>query len=278
MSLQLSPRTKKQMIKEVLEEIDSQKVNHMNDGLNVQVVHYKKLKNRKENLELMFSQQCMHANWYSDIDRDTLTHEQMSMYDPSPSRWYDVCKSFEDSSKYRPLSKPEIAATISHINLYKMMVDKNIETMLILEDDVLLQLHFKRSLNMYIKQLPTDFDMLFLSDSFGWTIGEYKEGFLGSLNKNKYIDGTNVYRMYSSRTADAYVISLSGAKKMLEKCSTFTLPIDYEMNHAILTNDINVYWAEPALCSQGTLIGAYESSIRESVEIVERVFQMNQPA
>lgn len=275
MSIQLSPRTKKKLIKEVLEEIDSQKVNHMNDGLPVYVVHYKKLKIRKENLGLMFNQQCIHANFYSDIDRDTLSFDEMSMYDPSPSRWIDVCKTFQDPSPYRPLSKPEIAATVSHLNLYKMMVDKNIQRMLILEDDVVLNPDFKRRLNGYTKQLPADFDMLFLSDSFGWTIDNYKQGFLGSLNNNKYDPYINVYKMYSSRTADAYVISLEGAKKMLKACRNFTLPIDYEMNYAILKESMNVYWSEPGICSQGTLIGAYESSIRDSVaEILQRQTQM----
>jgi len=268
----LSVKQKKEMIKAVFEEIDSQNVNHMNDGLHVSVVHYKKLTDRKNNLQTMFNQQNIHANWYSDIDRDTLTFEQMSMYDPTPSRFYDVCKIFKDPSPYRPLSKPEIAATISHLNLYQMMIDKNIPSLLILEDDVILHIDFKMNLQKYMHQLPSDFDMLFLSDSFGWKIDTYKQGFLGSLNTNKYVQGTNVYKMYSSRTADAYVISLEGAKKMLKASSTFTLPIDYEMNYAILKNDMQVYWAEPAICSQGTLIGNYESSIRQSVEDVQNEF------
>lgn len=227
----------------------------------IHIVHYKKLTDRKEYLNARLEKEGFtDVKWCDEIDRDTMTQDQLQMYKRDDNRWTYLCNVWNDIASPRPLSKPEIATQVTHINIYKHMIDNNIPKLLILEDDCILHDNFRESFEIVLSQLPKDFDVCFLGSSFGWTVDNYRYGFFGSQNKNVVEQNKHVYPIKGTHTTDAYIISLKAAKKMYESIVPFCLPIDYMLNNIFIEKDIQSYWCYPPIIDQGSF-GVYKSSM-----------------
>jgi glycosyl transferase family 25 len=151
---------------------------------------------------------------------------------------------------------------LKHIFVYKEISEKYNEA-LILEDDVILGDDFMNKLSIYMSQLPSDYDMLF--------VGE------GLVNMHVPSDqlkpGVNIYETSadptcwgyggSSKCSDSYIVSKKCATTLInyvwkEKTS---LPVDHWINLAVKENNLKVFWAEPTIAQQGTQIGVFKTSI-----------------
>ncbi len=218
------------------------------------ISHYKKLTDRKKYLDnILQKENFSNIYWFEDIDRDTMTKEDLTMYKYDKHRWLYLNSTWgHNYNDSRELRGPEIANAITHIKIYKYIIDNNIEIALILEDDCILYDNFKKNLLKYIEQLPKNFDTCFIGDAFGWTVDNYRTGFFGQQNKNIIREDLNIYPMKCGHTADAYIISLEGAKKIYNSILPFCLPIDFEFNHIFITENVNNYWGHPALIHQGS--------------------------
>lgn len=232
----------------------------MTKDLPIFISHYKKLVERRQYLEpALKNEGFTNVNWCDQIDRDTMTEEQLNMYKRDDKKWSMMCRGWDNHSTPRELTKPEIANAITHINIYKHMIDNNIETALILEDDCILHKDFIKCLEIISNQLPRDFDVCFLGSSFGLTVNNYRFGYFGSQNKNVIQQGKHVYPIKGTHTVDAYIISLKAAKSIYESVIPFCLPIDFMLNHIFIFNDIQSYWCYPPIIDQGSF-GHYASS------------------
>jgi GR25 family glycosyltransferase involved in LPS biosynthesis len=224
------------------------------------ISHYKKLVERKQYLDSALKNEgFININWRDEIDRDTMTPEQLNMYKRDDERWKILCNLWNDKSTPRQLSGPEIANAITHINIYKYMIDNNIQAALVLEDDCILHKNFKKSLENIINELPVDFDVCFLGSSFNQTVDNYRFGYFGSQNKNVIIPNRFVYPIKGTHTVDAYILSLNGAKKIYDSIIPFCMPIDYQLNPIFILNDVQSYWCYPPIIDQGSF-GIYKSS------------------
>lgn len=108
------------------------------------------------------------------------------------------------------MSPAEIAVALSHINIWKKMIDEKIPYALILEDDVFFERDFSEKVNKAWKQLPTSdsgervFDMLYLS---------FKEV---DNNAEKSTYSRNLFRpIRGFWWLSGYVLSYEGAKKLI---------------------------------------------------------------
>ncbi len=228
----------------------------------IHIVHYKKLEERKEYLDISLKKEGFtNIKWCDEIDRDTMTLDQVQMYKRDDDRWTSLCNLWDDRSTPRALSGPEIANGITHINIYKHMIDNNIPILLILEDDCILRNNFREYLEIILSELPKDFDVCFLGSSFGQTVDNFRYGYFGSQNKNVIEPNKHVYPIKGTHTADAYIISLKAAKKIYESIIPFCFPIDYMLNPIFIQKDINSFWCYPPIIDQGSF-GVYKSSIR----------------
>lgn len=225
-----------------------------NEDLHIFIPHYIKLTQRKEYLDAALKEEGFsNIHWYDHIDRDTLTSEHLSWYQYSPEKWNSLNAIWKHyDSPPRQLSPSEIAVTVTHILIYNYIIDKGLDYVLILEDDIILYNNFTKKLKRVIQELPDDFDACFLSDNFGWTVDNYKEGYLGSLNNNKYTPEKCIYKMPTGKCADAYLLSYHGAKILYENTIPFYFPIDWMHTPIFLQNNMNIYWAEPSLTHQGS--------------------------
>lgn len=123
---------------------------------------------------------------------------------------------------YTHLTVGAIGCAMSHKAIYQKILDENINSCLILEDDITIDDRFNEKINIlenYIKQNRLDFDLFFLGFHPGTTYD----------NTYKY---KSVYGLFG------YIVTNSGAKKLLD-----LFPITYQIDTEISknTDKINIY-------------------------------------
>jgi glycosyl transferase family 25 len=170
----------------------------------------------------------------------------------------------EERKKFRNITDGEISITLHHLECFKKITDED-EYILILEDDVLLHKNFNQILETYIKQLPEDWDMLFIGNGCNMHIDA------SLLIKDKYIyksdpSDRGEKGLGATRCLDSYLITKKCARLILEKFQqpnyTLLCPADLWLNFVIRNNNLNVYWSEPTIVTQGSENGVYKSSLR----------------
>ena len=115
-----------------------------------------------------------------------------------------------------------IGCAMSHKAIYQKILDENINSCLILEDDITIDDQFNEQINIienYIKQNRLDFDLFFL-------------GFHPGTTYDKTMRYKSVYGLFG------YIVTNSGAKKLLD-----LFPITYQIDTEISrnTDKINIY-------------------------------------
>jgi GR25 family glycosyltransferase involved in LPS biosynthesis len=123
----------------------------------------------------------------------------------------------------------EIGCYLSHTKIWKEIVNNNYSNCIIFEDDVIPKIDYE-TIVKYLENIPNDYDIAYL----GWWSRKDME----NINKNSYwfysnyndLNKENVLGLYS------YIISNSGAKKLLSKA----FPIDVQLDtYVSLYNNIN---------------------------------------
>jgi len=140
----------------------------------------------------------------------------------------------------RELTPGEIGVALSQLSIYKKMLSENIEVALIFEDDV--DFRFSENyLKDLIKKLPNDWECLMLGHH---TKRSRDIDTLASVwFQLKLNDKEKIVRFAESPFgAYAYLINLSGAKKMLKEYEIINKPIDH-WNDRI----INLYGINPSV-------------------------------
>lgn len=90
-----------------------------------------------------------------------------------------------------------IGCMLSHFELYLHIIENNIDLCTIFEDDVFFHPKWNELAPLFFEQTPKDFDVLFVG------------------NKTKVISGLSEINKMPCLCTHAYVITLNGAKKML---------------------------------------------------------------
>ena len=160
----------------------------------------------------------------ANFDVSTITKKYPNIFNSIPSG--------------RNMKLSEISLILKHLWIIEDAYDNNYDSILILEDDALLVFDFINSYNNYIKQLPANWDILWV-------------GTCCNLNAN-YKENTNVYRASGSRCTHAFSMSKSCINKIKDNIFNVNNPIDFYYNTLIEELNLNNYWAEPALAYQNT--------------------------
>ncbi len=214
--------------------------------MKIYVLHCKTLVERKKHI-------------INELGKHNLTYEFYEKYDKN-----ELSK--EDLLKFNPkLRETEKSLLMKHLNVYEEIINKNIPITLIFEDDVFLENDFNNKLNKYMKELPNDWDMLFIGNGCNLHIKD--------LVPNKFIYKKE-HKNGATRCTDSYLITQKCAKKIIDfvnshsKLPYINKPVDLWLNDVLKTLNINVYWCEPTIVSQGTQkqnnekIKRFESSIK----------------
>ncbi|MDE9545148.1 glycosyltransferase family 25 protein [Xenorhabdus bovienii] len=183
------------------------------------IVNLKKHTQRKEKMQNQANKLGLHIEFIEAVYGPEINDEKLKRiaYD------YPNCK----------LTKGEIGCSLSHLKIYKKIIDDNIEYALILEDDAVLS----ENITEYIKNIKN-------SDNIRKP-NVYLLSEVISYIKN-YNLHSNIYKSYHACGAHGYIINKKAAKKLLSKLQ----PIKYEADMWWIfrfRNYINVYCIIPHL-------------------------------
>ena len=184
-----------------------------------------------------------------DISRMTYIYQQFNNYGIDFKRFSAV-----DGNKLTHidtnLRKGQLGCYISHLQTYKEIISHGWERTLILEDDITLTPWINR-IDEFISTIPDGWDIIWV----GQCRSKWPRNCCSLINNPEYdlSDMTkindNIYK-FSGKSKNnhpmggyAYLISLQGAKKMLDLKHDFTQPIDNMM----IKNSLEKYIIIPSL-------------------------------
>ena len=210
------------------------------------VIHYTPLKERKQFLLNELNKHSLIYHFIEDYDRENLSDEDLKIFDTNKVK-LSMCSN---------ISK--------HIDTYRNIMNNEYKYSLILEDDVVLDDNFGDKLNKGLKNLPDDYDMLFIGNGCNLHIPLIKR------RPDKFIykkcrEPTNWGGNGGTRCTDSYLVSKKGAKKLMSYISklkerAINMPSDWWLNKVIRDLKLEIYWMEPTIVTQGTQTGKYKSS------------------
>ena len=154
------------------------------------------------------------------------------------------------------LSPGEIGCALSHIKLYREILDNDIEAMVILEDDIRVEKMIAMAIEQY-RHFPNDWDIVFLGYRMRARSLNSVPEFLENISLKQPTGFGHI------RTTRGYIVSLEGAGKLLRLTRDLYKPIDhYTGNYKLL----NTYIVDPALVIPAgfpSTIGYQEKKERE---------------
>lgn len=178
----------------------------------------------------------------------------------------DVCHSRHitkhgiSHSKY--ITDEILGCALSHINIWKLIVQNNIKSAVVFEDDIFLVKNWNKALNIALRELPHDWDIF----TFGNTgiknkIDKYDSPFnyllyifvnLLGIDNKKYDNEKykNITIPYFYTGTYGYAISNSGARKLLSLIDDVNFHIDVLIS--CHSNYLNIYCMNKDIVYQRT--------------------------
>ena len=206
----------------------------MKYNFEINIVHYKELKERKQKLENELEKHNIKYSFIDNFDRKSLTKEELSKFTDDINNAYK-------------------ANFLTHIKCFQNLLLSNNEYILIMEDDSLPKKNFYKKINKYLDELPKDFDLFYVSEG--------KSNFRIPINKRRPFQ--NIYKKENTQTiwgghgatkfADGYFISRKCAQNLVNEFNIedykIDTSIDWWKNEMIEKHKLTVFWAEPPLIS-----------------------------
>ena len=138
---------------------------------------------------------------------------------------------------------------ISHLRIWKKIVDQGISVAMVFEDDAIFNEEFSEKMESVLNNLP-EYGIVYFGGRFNknFTIPENY-----SIKVNEYINQSNLSNfnnVYHERTTHGYIITYKIAKLLIELFNNTPHPdaLDQFMIHKLKVLDIPVYNTIPLLC------------------------------
>ena len=151
---------------------------------------------------------------------------------------------------------PCIGSGMAHMNAWASILKNNDDYALIVEDDVTFVPDFYEKLQLSLKHVPSDYDILFLgcfgctSDTSLFSLGGRAAGYVGLTDQTVDIN-PYIVKPTSIVGVHAYIVSRKGARILLDnlagKISTY---VDYCMQNLIKNKQLAVYLTNPRIAFQ----------------------------
>lgn len=192
----------------------------------IYICHYKKLSERKEKiLKQLHDFGIKNYIFVEHFDKDSLDEIEIN-------RQYPKINDLKTN-----MSAAQKSLALKHAWIVEDTSRKEYNSVLVLEDDVVLCGDFPKYFNLYMQQLPKDWDIGWVGSCFHL--------------KEPQIDGINVYKTdRGSRCTHAFCLSGNFARRMWEEMRNINMPSDFYYNHIVKKFDINNYWFQPPLALQ----------------------------
>ena len=151
----------------------------------------------------------------------------------------------------RTLNYAEISLTTKLGKVLEEIGRGNEEYALILEDDAILINNFSNLFDIYLKETPDNWDVIYMGDC-------------ANLHARNITHKQLAYKVDhpASKGCDSILIKKSAAATIANTYFQFDLCSDWEIGYQQAYHDLNVYWWEPNIVTQGSQNGTFKSTLR----------------
>lgn len=221
------------------------------------VLHYKPLKERKENMIRQLQQfGFSDYSFYEDFDGNELSQDTIDQYCVRKHKdWDTVAKKIAPwkigIEAQKELNIAEVSLTIKFGKVFQALSQIDAEYFLIFEDDVFLCEDFDVHFPHFLSQTPADWDAIYFGSG-------------ANLKPSRLISGQVAYLMDhpASRCADSIVMKKSAVCDLAKTWFPFHMISDWELGYQHYLHNHKVYWWEPSLVRQGSEYGMFKSTLR----------------
>lgn len=208
-------------------------------------------------------------NLDKDIDRLKNSYEQLDFYNIKNYERYPAIYganlyNYELNSNTTNIGKiiasnSMIGCGISHINIWKNIIKEKISKCLILEDDFIFVDDFLNKFNNIINEAPIEYDIIFLTNNI-----------IHNKNLKLYDINQHFYKQALISQTVGYIITLNGAKKILNYINKVSYHIDVELCISSLLYNFNIISVKEPLIYQ-TFDTSNNTNDREYPLILEKL-------
>ncbi len=193
--------------------------------------------------------------------------DDVSLEELIASGAYDETRARELARSGKPMSLGQVCCSVGHNRVYQTMVERGTARALIFEDDVYITISDDKEISLVLADLPDGAEYIY----WDWAGDEYRPWFaaikerlyiiehrLGVLNWNPTMVG-NMYPRDVNRSfmlagrhhyANAYSLTLSGARKLLEFNTPIALVADDAVRYLRMNGRFNAYLSKTRFFGQ----------------------------
>ena len=223
------------------------------------ILHYKKLKERKENIiDQMELFDFSNYSFYEDFDSNELLEEDIKKYyEPkvlNMSKWQKKVLLWGPAALHYhapQLNLAEISLTIKFGKVFQQLANEQFDYCIVFEDDVILCDDFDVKFKEYMTQTPDDWDAIY----FGSCADLHPQNV--SSDKVAYLKNHP-----ASRGGDSTVLKKKTVVDLASTWFPFNLISDWELGAQHHIHNHKVYWWEPSLVKQGSENGLFKGTLR----------------
>ena len=133
------------------------------------------------------------------------------------------------STNFKKCRRGQLACLLSHLEVWKYMIDNDIPELIILEDDSVVHKDFYNKLEKIYDELPPDYEFLYLF---------VHDKSKNKIKSNKY---NYIHKGFTTFGTVAYLITLNFVKKILPFFDTITTTIDDMLIKYFSKHKVNYY-------------------------------------
>jgi len=178
---------------------------------------------RVRHVKKMLKTNIVNAEIVPAVDVGKITRDELKQFIDNG----DVAETYRDD-----LTPGELGCAMSHLSVWRKIVDRGLEQALVLEDDFMFCQNFSEKYYRFKNALPKDFDVTFL---YLWQRKRYP---VNPLGKSPHIGTPS-----DPYGTVGYIISRRGALKLCKLIPPVRGGIDGEINTLFKKKKINVYAA-----------------------------------
>jgi len=233
----------------------------VNKEIKIYVIHYSKLKERKQSIKSILDPLNIEYEFIEDYDKEDLDNiDTNNFYVDDKSIFNEKIKLWkEKANKYRTMTRPELSCSIKHLEAIRKIQIGNHEFSLIIEDDVIPKnKDFLKQIEKLLLKNKS-WDVLFIGEGMG---EKYRKSKLGY---RRFIPFKNILKMDHPATncLEAYIIKKSRVNLILEGLIPINLVIDWELAYQFYKQNMNIYWSKKSIFYQGSKHNIYKSELRK---------------
>jgi glycosyl transferase family 25 len=203
-----------------------------------------------------------HFEFIFGTHRDSTSKEELMA-----NGTYDEGRAIDLDRSRKPMSLGHICCSIGHRNVYRRIVENNIERALVFEDDVVNFEVEESKIAEIVENVPPEAELIY----WGWRDGGYKP-FFGSIKQGLYhlqhslgvlkYDHTMISNLYAEPynaffdtagkrlLGHAYTVTRSAAEKLIELNTPIALNADNALLYAVLQGKVRAYISKTQLFGQ----------------------------